>query len=115
MSYFYSLLGYHHSHQCFNLHFRGSSIASRLRIDRKLGSGKSFDEITVEGPFSSLIGPRGTATTRTSNQSNFGNSNNNNILSAMRLNFTRSLMRFFVFTIDEQTGPNKQLGILRNF
>ena len=33
----------------------------------------------------------------------------------MRLNFTRSLMRFFVFIIDEQTGPNKQLGILSIF
>ena len=114
MSYSYSLLGYHYSHQCFNLHFRGSSIASKSRI-KKIGNDKSFDEIMVEDPFSSLIGHRGTATTRTSNQSNFGNSSNNNILSAMRPNFTGSLMRFFVFTTNEQTGPNKQFGILSIF
>jgi hypothetical protein len=37
---------------------------------------------------SSLIASQGAWAT-TSNQTNFGNSSNNNILSAMRLNFTR--------------------------
>jgi hypothetical protein len=37
---------------------------------------------------SSLIGSQGASAT-TSNQTNFGNSSNNNVLSAMRINFTR--------------------------
>jgi hypothetical protein len=45
-------------------------------------SGKTFNVITVECPFSSLMGSQGAAAT-TSIQSNFGNRSNNNILSLM--------------------------------
>jgi hypothetical protein len=45
-------------------------------------SGKTFNVMTVECPFSTPMGSRGAAAT-TSNQSNFGNSSNNNILSSL--------------------------------
>jgi hypothetical protein len=45
-------------------------------------SGKTFNVMTVECLFSSLMGSRGAAAT-TSNQSNFGNKSNNNILSLL--------------------------------